>query len=116
MKRQIKFRAWHPEDKVMVYDLNSLRLFHGVLCQDDYEVMQFTGVQDKHGKDIFEGDILKIDNDGEIYTTYVRYEQGTLAIDVIGQEYNYTSLGWIDDWCELKVIGNIHENPGMIYY
>lgn len=31
MSREIKFRGWHEEDKIMVYDLNSLRLIHGVL-------------------------------------------------------------------------------------
>lgn len=112
--RVIKFRAWCEDDKVMIYDLNSPQLRHGELKDDMYEFMQFTGTNDKNGKEIYDGDILKIDNDGEDYITHVRYENGTLSVDAINEDYSYTAIGWLQDWCEIEVIGNIQENPELL--
>lgn len=61
---ELEFRAWCPEDKVMIYDLNSPSLSHGKLKDHSgfYIFMQFTTFLDKNGKKIFHGDILKIDD------------------------------------------------------
>ena len=82
---------------------------------DEVELMQFTGYKE-NGKDIYEGDIIKVKNDygDEEYTTTIRYEQGALVVDINGEDYDITAFGWaIDIWDnngdEWEVVGNIHE-------
>lgn len=84
-------------------------------------VGQYTGLLDKNGKKIFEGDILKIkscDYDYE-YTTQVYYSCHTLCVNIYGQDYDSTAISFADDiWdeecCEVEVIGNIYDNPELL--
>lgn len=96
------------------------------LCRNYVEVIpetvgQYTGLTDKNDKKIFEGDILKVksyDYDYE-YLTKVFYNSHTLCVDVYGQDYDYTSIGfaydiWDDEDCDIEVIGNIHDSHELL--
>lgn len=101
--RTLKFRAWCEEDKVMIYDLNSPRLIHGELKDEcgQYELMQFTGVQDLHGNDVYDGDIIK---DAWEIESYV---------------ISWNKTGYWNNLGLVKfsgIIGNIHEHPELLGY
>lgn len=69
---------------------------------DDETVGQFTGLTDKNGVRVFEGDIVCI-FDGEYFSGVVKYsnEQGSFTVDDTSLHY------WVSD---IEVIGNIHDN------
>ena len=84
-------------------------------------VSQYTGITDDNGEKIFEGDILGITNcDPDYnYITKVYLDCDTLCVDVQGQDYDYTSIGFaIEIWdyeCDqVEIIGNIYDNPELL--
>ena len=88
---------------------------------DPETVGQYTGIIDDNVKKIFEGAILSITNDDPDYDyiTKVYLDCNTLCVDVQGQDYDCTSIGfaigiWDDECDRLEVIGNIYDNPEML--
>jgi uncharacterized phage protein (TIGR01671 family) len=119
----LEFRAWNEKDRDMEY-LHSLIWFeennvdevidgigHGLYR--DYNIMQFTGLNDKNGKKIFEGDILRqFPGFGCAWKERVgrvNYQFASFWFDMGGQAQT------LDDHdCYFEVIGNIYENPNLI--
>lgn len=106
--------------------LNNELAFMKQMHSYDHQVIpetvgQYTGITDDNGKKIFEGDILSITNDDPDYDyiTKVYLDCNTLCVDVQGQDYDCTSIGfaigiWDDECDRLEVIGNIHDNPELL--
>jgi uncharacterized phage protein (TIGR01671 family) len=70
-------------------------------------VGQYTGLKDRNGKMIFEGDVVHVDNYDEGWDSTVVFKGGAFAIDVEGKDYDYTAIGWVE--YEMEIIANIHE-------
>jgi hypothetical protein len=118
--REIKFRAWDGKQMLgMPLDgLYGLGRFFGFLSANKergnvhkYEVMQYTGLKDKNGKEIYEGDLV---TDDSIVSEEGLHYLGQVIWGKVGFEllHNCTCEEYhgVDD-CNLRVIGNIYENP-----
>ena len=94
--------------------------FDGALCLGGFvevspeSVGQYTGLKDKHGKKIFEGDILLLDDIKGI----VNYGTGCFCVKLPSPDYLYRNNPAIDmvlnEYPGLEIIGNIHDNPELL--
>lgn len=85
---------------------------------DEIELMQSTGLEDKNGKEIFEGDVVKYEVCRNTYTEEVAYDKNFAGFGVKDAKANVVfTFGEIAEnisLISLEVIGNIYENPGLL--
>ncbi|MBJ9983558.1 hypothetical protein IBT50_25385 [Bacillus sp. S70] len=144
--REIKFRAWDTEKQFM-FTPTQVEITQGEnfakwdkwrpmawrdelpeegsggigrALGDECELMQYTGLKDKNGKDIYEGDIVRIfvphDPEEKEYVSKVYELDGAFAVDMVGYDMymDVHCIGWIPGGYELEVIGNIYESLDLI--
>lgn len=117
MSRVYKFRAWNKKEKVMC-GIPEGRINYVIQNPHRYELMQFTGLQDKKGVDVYEGDIvechfwewdrkmqqrMKYHNRG--YVEYMKLKAGFM-LHVDDEHFIDLRLG--------EILGNVHENPELL--
>ena len=115
--KEIKFRVWDNDLEIMSYSNTDIFITfsNDGICIgyeiddeiDDYELMQYIGIKDKNGKEIYEGDIVK----------FFEYK----VIDNIVLPEEIVIIKDIREGCDalrpsqyMEVIGNIYENPELL--
>lgn len=137
MNREIRFRAWDKDSGQMLYDVQDVydspymppkdengkdvdkcvgQSFGDILSNPGMVVMQYTGLKDRHGKKIWEGDLIELDGYGK---GKVMFSEGM---------FQYVPLkgSWVIEpgvtcksfypvtSCPVEVIGNVWETPELL--
>jgi len=103
--REIKFRAWNDETKGMIPDVQDELLIGAISSIPGLYLMQYTGLQDKNGVEIYEGDIVTVGRAlGDI-----KQEKHVVTFD-------FDLLSYLLHIPEtvITVIGNIYQNPELL--
>lgn len=134
MNRDIKFRLWSKIGKKFIETDNpdldfvinnngylySIEYCYGETCilpQMDTEVLQFTGLKDRNGKEIYEGDILKYNfpYDGRLkHVSSVKFLETEASFGIKDRYENEIPLYRIAANNYFEVIGNIYENEELL--
>lgn len=135
MSRKFKFRVWDSQQKKLWYvgerngfeyynvsldicqswEVSRARMCYGHSRNTGDVLMQWTGLKDKNGCDIYEGDILEVD-----FPTWnlhgvrvvARWDAPSFVFDNQVENWTEELKGYIQS--RYKVIGNIYENPDLI--
>ena len=107
--REIKFRAWNDNKKEMFDPVGEIDL-------NNERVMQYTGLKDKNGKEIYEGDIIEWTGEPLLKDVpnknkyIIKWE---IFHDI--EKYEITGSGFkTENPDRIEIIGNIYENPELI--
>ena len=123
--REIKFRAWHKEKKIMGevlgIDILHKEIFFSnedVDCYEhtdfkDIELMEYTGLKDKNEKEIYEGDIVKLRANHGIGVIKYSDEWGAFVVEYI-KPRPLVVLGMNYYKEDIEILGNIYENSELI--
>ena len=130
--RETKFRAWLKEEEKMVNVetmdftdktircLKKNEFINAYLLRrvsfDDIELMQYTGLNDKNGTEIYERDIVLVKPGGisTWYKTVVEFKEGAFIASLIdGEDYIYIFNRGFDS-NDFEIIGNIYKNKNLL--
>jgi uncharacterized phage protein (TIGR01671 family) len=110
--REIKFRAWDNVDCMStpftLFNIQDKK----IQFTSKVVIMQFTGLKDKNGKEIYEGDLITHTSRHGGKPHPVIYHNGGFHADY-GLIYPL-SVEHYDKYCEIEVVGNIYENPELL--
>ena len=124
--RELKFRAWDKKNKIMAFDVDEI-FVNGSgtvynMCHERHDtpnvqiewsqanflIMQYTGLKDKNGKDIYEGDIVKH------RPTFPELEGKEHIGEIVIEISRGVCVGCIPIAFDPEIIGNIYENGDVL--
>ena len=121
MKREIKFRAWDKQGKRFVPDVYEEDPFEIYLDgtylgmtgfdwegAERFDIMQYTGIKDTDGKEIWEGDIVKDRRSVGVVIYNAPYFDAEWKVGPVRYDYDNALMYGVE------VIGNIYENPELL--
>ncbi len=124
--RNIKFRAWDIKEKKwiklwtfhfhydgglnFITDSTAMNNIYNNRNEDRYILIQYTGLKDKNGKEIYEGDIVKMLSRT---FTQVYFSDGGFCVNVGGQLVGLHP-DFLGRYRTVEVIGNIYEHPELL--
>lgn len=103
------------EEKTLTLPLKDFKFYYNK--NENYEIMQYTGLKDKNGKEIYEGDVVKFDYRQDENFEIV-FEDG--AFWIRSKYTEYVSLHEVIEICkrpnnwQIEVVGNIYDNPELL--
>lgn len=126
--REIKFRAWDRKEKEMIFDaleIGNFGLGDGSVGVDEkaqrgneLDWMQFTGLLDKNGKEMYEGDVVETQPGTDKRLKFlnsierIEFVDGCFIVQGITQSRQWNDL--YKETKRIEVIGNIYENPELL--
>lgn len=105
MNDRFKFRVWDKESQKYHNGMEVFDYMRGVLSPDKYVMEQCTGLKDRNGKLIYEGDVVCVEG----YNHPVRWNVDSAYFEVD----DYGQIAYLN-YNDLEVIGNIHENKELL--
>lgn len=113
--REIKFRAWGVKTNKWVYPVLDVTI--NMSKHNSYIIEQFTGLKDKLGKDVYEGDVLQLDNSEQYDMFQMGYFNEKVTVSDI--RMLFSELNSMHDLYHfksnyMKILGNIHQNPELL--
>lgn len=117
--REIKFKAWHKDKKCWIsicpqsgYGLNldnGQIYYNGLNITERIDLLQYTGLKDKNKKEIYEGDILKDEENFLWKAVVIDGGWAIECIDLIGMQ-----CLTMTETRHFEIVGNIYENPELL--
>ena len=124
MNRPIKFRVWDKREtkgrstQNMLYDAQLHHLWQDFVDYPGYELMQYTGLTDKNGKEIYEGDIVQYNQNSSYDNMDFIAKWSDDKLGFIFQSNSGEQLvnqtPHLNRFKHLEVVGNIFENPELL--
>ena len=111
--REIKFRVWYKFNEMMWYQIDSFTNMEELIKgENDITFMQYTGLKDKNGKEIYEDDLLLCDNRRIVKVVWSEANASfdTIYVSDKDREAYFDALNNRAWYYRASIIGNIHEN------